>query len=126
MNIPADLANANVLVVEDEPLIAMALESDLDDLGFRSVQSVRSSDAAQAVLNRGPIHLAVLDIHLSGNDTSFVVADRLIADGIPFIFASGSIGAELPEKFRSAPFISKPFLPATLRDALLALLGQDA
>lgn len=47
-------------------------------------------------------------------ETVYPLADELVARRVPFIFLSGYISADLPERFRSSPRISKPHDPALL------------
>ena len=50
-----------ILVVEDEPLLAMLLEENLADLGHDKVTAVATVDQALSALDEGPVDAALLD-----------------------------------------------------------------
>lgn len=97
-----------ILIVEDEMLVAMLIEDAVVDLGHEVVGPVMRVEAALEVVESEVFDFAILDINLAGK-TSFPVADRLAALGIPFIFASGYGAAGLDERHKDAPIVQKPF-----------------
>lgn len=107
-----------ILVVEDEPLIAMMLEDLLDTLGHRVAGNVDSVEDALGHVEAGGFDLVVLDVNLRGGEECWPVADALADRGIAFLLASGG-GAELPPvRHRQAPILSKPFTMADLERAI--------
>ena len=62
---------------------------------------------AMKLIDIGGIDLAILDIMLLGTST-FAVADRLTAIGVPFIFSTGYEPKELPTRFADVPLCLKP------------------
>lgn len=117
------LAGRRVLVVEDEPLIAMLLEDMLLDMGA-SVAGVADTVAAaleQVAAADGSLDAAVLDMNLRGRPVD-PVADLLAERGVPFVFASG-YGADAASGRHSAvPVLAKPFRREALEVALRSLL----
>lgn len=111
-------ASRNVLVVEDEPLIAMMLEDFLEELGHRTVATCDGVDEALAALGAGGVDAAILDVNLRGGEQSFAVADALAAAGVPFVFASGGTGDAVPTAHADRPTLSKPFTIEGLEAAL--------
>jgi CheY-like chemotaxis protein len=107
-----------VLVVDDERLICMLVESILTDAGYE-VTTANSIPEALASVEAGQIDLAILDLNLKGTK-AYPVADRLTAAGIPFLFATGS-GPDASE-FGDQPRIAKPFNEAELLAAVAALM----
>ena len=107
-----------VLVVEDEPVVAMCLEDILDGLGCETVGPVARLAEGLALAENELLGAAILDINLAG-ERSNTIAETLRARGIPFAFASGYGAA--PEGF-SAPMIEKPYREADIDAALRALL----
>ena len=99
---------ARILIVEDEMLVAMLIEDVLGDLGHDVVGPAMRLDTALAAADGEDFDFAILDINLAGKQ-SFPVADRLVARGIPFMFASGYGAAGLVDPYREAPIIQKPF-----------------
>lgn len=97
-----------VLVVEDEPLIAMLVGEWLVELECEVAGTVNSVPSALRIAEREPLHAALLDVNLGGQD-SFGLADTLIAAKVPVAFMTGHDGRGIPERFASAPVLSKPF-----------------
>jgi CheY-like chemotaxis protein len=105
-----------VLIVEDEPLIAMLLEDFLEDLGFASAGSIDNVADAIARVSSGGFDLAILDVNLRG-EPCWPVADRLFECGIPFVVASGGNVVSPPERHASAVALSKPYTLDALRQS---------
>ena len=116
------LAERRVLVVEDESLVAMLLETMLEDLGCVTVGPVASVDEALGVAAGGDIDAALLDVNVAGTPV-FPVAEALEARGIPLVFSTGYGEGGLPEQWRGRPTVQKPFTEAVIRDALMKALG---
>jgi CheY-like chemotaxis protein len=112
------LAGVRVLLVEDEPIIAMTAEDMLEELGCTVVETVASLAAALGAAERGDFDLVLLDINLNGTE-SHPVADRLRAAGRPFVFTTG-YGAEAAG---GAPVIAKPYQLRDLEAAISNVLG---
>lgn len=112
---------SKVLIVEDEPLIAMMIEDFLDMLGKAIAGPVDNVADALALVNAGGIDAAILDVNLRGGEMSWPIADRLAEAGVPFVFASGGTGDTLAERFRDRPVLSKPFTMRGVEEALAAL-----
>lgn len=110
-----------ILVVEDEPLIAMMLEDFLDILGKSVAGSADSVASALGVIDAGGIDAAILDVHLRGGEKSWPVADRLAEAGIPFVLATGGSGDMIEPAHRDRPILSKPFTMDGVEKALGAL-----
>jgi DNA-binding response OmpR family regulator len=99
------LQGALILVVEDEPLIALDLSSSLKDAGAQVVQAVNVEGALLAI-EAHPCSAAVLDFWL-GLETGRAVARRLKERRIPFLYYSGRALDDLTTG-SGAPVISKP------------------
>jgi CheY-like chemotaxis protein len=99
----------SILIVEDEPLIAMMLEDFLDSLGHRVVGTAETVDEALSRADQGGFDVAIVDVHLKGGHTVWPVADRLTEKGIPFILATGGHIEPPPERHAAAPVLSKPY-----------------
>lgn len=112
-----EMQSSRVLVVEDEPLIAMLMEDYLADLGYAVVGPARGVRQGLTLLQAELVDFAVLDINLSGED-SFPIADALADRGIPFIFASANSRTSLAPRHCDAPLLSKPFALSDLERVL--------
>jgi CheY-like chemotaxis protein len=114
-------AGKYILIVEDEPIVAMCLEDVIEALGCRVVGPAARLDQAIALARREPIDAAILDVNL-GDDRSYPVADLLRARAIPFVFATGYASAGY-ERMPDAQFIEKPYTAAQIRTALGDMIG---
>jgi DNA-binding response OmpR family regulator len=110
-----------ILIVEDEPLIAMMLEDFLDALDHRVVGTADSVDTALPHVAEGGIDAAILDVNLRGGEKSWPVADALHEAGIPFVLASGGGQDTIAEPHRGRPMLMKPFTMDGVSKALAAL-----
>ena len=108
-----------VLILEDDPFIALDLQGIVEGEGHEVVGVHRSMAEARTRLS-DRIEFAFLDIDVL-DGKSFDFASVLKDRKIPFAFVSGSSRGELPAKFRDAHFVAKPYsesaivrlLPAT-------------
>lgn len=105
------------LVLEDEPIIAFALEDMLLDLGFEQVLIAGTLKEARDLLDGQVPSAAVLDVNIHG-EQSYPVARMLAQLSIPFIFATGYGDAQHPEELRSVPTLTKPYHARDLERAL--------
>jgi CheY-like chemotaxis protein len=109
----------HILIVEDEPLIAMILKDMVDDCITATVV-VESSVAATKGALREAVDFVFLDVQVTNGETH-EIAYMLERKNVPFAFVSGSPQAQLPSDLHAAPFIPKPFFPAQIEHALQAL-----
>lgn len=98
----------SILIVEDEPLIAMMLEDFLESMGHTISGTCETLDQAMAEAERGGFDLAILDVNLKG-ESVWPVAAALRKKGTPFVLASGGHVEPPPAEFKNAPMIEKPF-----------------
>lgn len=118
MEDPASIAGLQVLLVEDQVLIAMDAEMMLADAGIDTVVTSSSSSDALNRLKSFTPSIAVLDINL-GRDTSVPVAEELTRRGIPFVFATGyDDRSVVPDELLSVPVVRKPYDAGALVKAL--------
>uniref|UniRef100_A0A9E7ZJX6 Response regulator n=1 Tax=Bosea sp. NBC_00436 TaxID=2969620 RepID=A0A9E7ZJX6_9HYPH len=103
------MADIRVLIVEDDPFIAMDIESAVaDQLGDGVELIVVESVAEARRMTAEPLACALLDIDVVGGKT-FDVASALQDIGTPFAFVSGSAPHEVPAALRGVRFLRKPF-----------------
>ena len=113
-----------VLIVEDEPLIAMMLEDFLETLGHRVVASCDSVDAALGHVEEGGFDVAILDVSLKDGRQVWPVADRLAAVGTPFVLATGGHVEPPPAAHAGAPVLAKPYTIDAIEPALDKACGN--
>jgi CheY-like chemotaxis protein len=117
------LSSLTVLVVEDEPLVAMSIEDGLMEIGARIIGPAGSVSKAMRLIEKGGFDAALLDVNLRGERVD-EVADSLAARGIPFVFTTGHGAEGLPENHRGRPVVPKPFDNEDLFDALSRNLAK--
>jgi len=106
----------NVLVVEDDALLAMELDMVLSDLGVGLIGPARSVADGLAAIAARTVDGAILDISLD-RESSEPIADCLQSAGIPFFYLTGHSARHLPAKHRDRPLVGKPFdEPALIRE----------
>lgn len=110
-----------ILVVEDEPIVAIALQDMLEELGYEVVGPGFRVAAALALARNEPIDAAILDVNMGDGD-SYGVAEALGARGIPFVFATGYGRLGLDPAYDEAAVLQKPYREAQVAAALNALL----
>ncbi|MBL8266449.1 HWE histidine kinase domain-containing protein [Steroidobacter sp.] len=109
---------SDILVVEDNLIIALDAEDVLRKLGVREIRTASNVSAALALLAERVPEFALLDVNL-GVETSFEAAARLVALGVPFAFMTGyGESASFPAEFAQIPRIRKPFSQQSLATAL--------
>jgi DNA-binding response OmpR family regulator len=107
-----------ILIVEDEPLIALDLAEIVAAGGFEVVGPALDVATALRLLDAPSCEAAVLDVNL-GRETSAPIAAALRQSGIPFLVVSGYSRTQRPKDFAAAPVLSKPANSA----ALIAMLN---
>lgn len=110
-----------VLIVEDEPIIALGLEDVLIDAGFQIAGVAGKLENALALIDSGGCDAAIVDANLAGS-SAIPVADALEARGLPFIVMSGYCHEQLPSQLATAPFLQKPVRPALLIETMNTVL----
>jgi DNA-binding NtrC family response regulator len=102
------LAGRRILIVEDDPFIAMALEDTLLDFGMSVAGIARNLREAERLARESVFDVALLDVNI-GHDTIDPVAEAVAARGLPFVFTTGHGRAGLPEAYRDRAIVEKPF-----------------
>ena len=110
-----------ILIVEDEPLIAMMLEDFLEALDKQVAGTADTVDMALEIIAAGGVDAAILDVNLRGGQTSWPVADALADAGVPFLLATGGSGDTVEARHCSRPLLPKPFTMDAVEKALNAL-----
>ena len=117
------LQGRRVLVIEDESLVAMLLETILEDMGCAVVgPEANIDDGLIAATTEASLDAALLDVNVAGREV-FPVAEALRARGVPFVFSTGYGEAGLPDHWRGHPTIQKPFTEGAIRDALMKVMN---
>lgn len=103
------MSDIRILIVEDDPFIAMDIEyAVMEKLGDSAelviVESVEEARRAAA----SPVSCALLDIDVVGGKT-FDIAASLLDKGTPIAFVSGATPSDVPLALKAVRFLRKPF-----------------
>lgn len=115
----------DVLLLEDNYIIALDTEDMLLELGITAVRTANSLGQALEEIAAQLPEFAFLDVNV-GEGKSFAIAQRLHEKGVPFAFATGyRDGIAFPPVFAQVPIVTKPYTPDGLREALLLAKLKD-
>ena len=118
------LQGARVLVVEDDPLLLLELESILQDAGAEIVACCRNVKDGLMAVEKNGVAAAILDVRI-GRTTIAPVARQLAERGTPFLFYTGQVENDPAlAEWSDHVVLSKPARPATIV-AAVALLLED-
>ncbi|MGE3477217.1 MAG: response regulator [Rhodospirillaceae bacterium] len=116
------LAGLNVLLVEDEFLIALDAEEMLRELGAANVTIAGTFEDAQKRIGEQAFDLAVLDVNLNGRK-SFPLAEQLLKRGTPVVFGTGyNLITRQMDGYEAGVCVTKPYTAASLQRGLAAVL----
>ena len=112
------LSALRILVVEDELLIALALEDILLSFDCQVIGPFSQVDEALTAARTEQFDGALLDVNVRGK-LVYPVAEELMARSVPIVFCSGySDTSIMPQKFRDVPQIAKPYDETVLHRAM--------
>jgi DNA-binding LytR/AlgR family response regulator len=107
-----------VMIVEDEMLLAMELESEVEMAGHQVTGLAMNSSQARELMSGDRPDFAFVDIHLMDGPTGIDVGRGLADAGIPYVFVSGNI-KRIPDDFAGAlGAIEKPYTMNGMKNAL--------
>ncbi|MBV1825148.1 response regulator, partial [Komagataeibacter oboediens] len=118
-----NVIDADILLVEDQFLIAMEAEWAIEESNLGQVRTVASVyEALTAIRTRLP-DVAILDVNL-GDESSIEIAHMLRARGVPFIFATGYADRTMiPPDLRDIPVERKPYSATALAERIRQLVS---
>jgi DNA-binding LytR/AlgR family response regulator len=109
----------NILVVEDEFLIAMELSRMIENLGGHVLGPVGTVMAGTELLHKCAVDGAVVDLNL-GRESSTPLAEELLARGVPIVLTTGYSEEMLPKTLAHAPRLTKPYTTSGLHKMVTA------
>ncbi len=110
----------NVLIVEDDGLIALDFEDIVRASGVPVVRVAARVAQALDMIDDSRPDFAFLNVALAGDERSFAIAERLAGYGVPFAFVTGAPARLLPAAFIGRPMLNKPYSADAIRAQLLA------
>jgi CheY-like chemotaxis protein/DNA-directed RNA polymerase specialized sigma24 family protein len=122
------LAAARVLIIEDEPVIALELKSIVESLGHTVVGTADREKEAVAIADRAAPNLVLADIQLRGDDSGIEAVRHILQrHTVPVIFITAYPERLLTGKGVEPTFIiSKPYDPSMVRAAVSQALHVSA
>ncbi|UTW61448.1 response regulator [bacterium SCSIO 12741] len=116
-----------VLVVEDEPAMAMLLERLLEQLGFEVIQIVRSGEESIEVANQEIPDIILMDIYLEGEMNGIQAAEQILSrHNIPVIYSTSDADEETLQNAKSTyplGYILKPYSRNVLKSTIEVALS---
>lgn len=125
----AEQATADIMIIEDEPLIAMDIESMVEDIGHKPVGIARTHSEAVELFNKTRPQLILSDIQLADGSSGIDAVNEILGThALPVIFITAFperlLTGERPEP---AFLVTKPFDPAMVKALISqALFFDDA
>jgi DNA-binding response OmpR family regulator len=110
-----------ILVVEDEPVIAMSLTWELEHAGHEVVGPAATLEEAMQLARAHRPELALLDIDLRRRGDGVLLAKQLRAINIPSVFVSGQDVVARENADLAIGYISKPYNPADIARSIAVL-----
>jgi len=113
------LQGLRVLAAEDEPMLLLALEDLLDELGCHVVGSAATVAQALEMGTSKDFDVAILDVSLA-RETVDAAARAIVARGIPIVLATGHGASDVGVRLGAASVLEKPYTPEALQKALVS------
>ena len=115
------LAGKRILLVEDEAVIAFAVEDMLLELGCEVVGPAFRVEEALPLADEAALDAAILDVNLN-DQRSYRIAESLKRRSVPFLFATGYAEGGVEWDGAEVPVLAKPYRKDQIASALQALL----
>lgn len=110
-----------IMIVEDEALLALEMESELEAAGHEVVGLAAESKTAKGLIGSASPEFAFVDIQLLDGPTGIEVGRELASQGVPYVFVSGNL-KRVPEDYAGAiGGIEKPYTVNGFQNALAYL-----
>ena len=119
------LSGKRLLVVEDEPLIALDIVGNLQDAGADVVGPAGTEADALQLIKCTLLDGALLDANLHGRAVDEIAAE-LVRRSIPFVFVTGHSREALPRAFAKTAILDKPFSKEQLLSEVNQLVSREA
>jgi DNA-binding response OmpR family regulator len=117
-----------ILIVEDERILAISLKMDLEDAGFQNITMVTNCDDAYLAVEEKNPQLVLMDISIQGEKTGIDTAILISGiSAVPVIYLTGETDIETRRKAEETPnckgYLTKPVKMHILQPLLLEVLG---
>ncbi len=119
------LTGVRILIVEDEPLIAMCLSELVKDEGCVVVGICATVAESLALIATTSFDVVVLDLNLHGEPVTSI-ASAVLQAGKAIVFATGSSASDVPADLQAWPALTKPYSDQAVLSALSTALRLPA
>lgn len=112
------MKSINIYIVEDEPLIAMTIETALKKQGFAICGDADNVDDAIQEIEKTNPDLILVDINLDGNKDGIDLALYLDSENIPYLYLTSQTDPQTIARVKETSplgYIVKPFTETSLR-----------
>ena len=110
-----------ILLVEDDPDVALTVEVMIDNLGYKLINTLDNSEDAIFWIKKSTPDIVVLDISIKGNLSGIDVAQKAVNEFIPIIFITGHQEREIfneAQKVLPVAYLVNPFNKLSLQAAI--------
>ena len=111
------LQGHRVLIIEDEPLIALDLQEALIQVGAEVIGVAATAEEALAAVASPSLTAAIVDLRLNGQSVREAV-QALTDRNLPFIFYSGLEATPTARSWPKVPLLLKPLPPEEVANNL--------
>ncbi len=110
----------SVLIIEDEPVIALDIRNIVEDLGHKVVDVAATRQAAVSAANQYKPALILADIQLADGSSGIEAVRDILIDGKPPVIFITAYPERLLTGERPEPtfLVTKPFMPNTVKAAI--------
>ena len=120
----------NILIVEDEQVIALELAAGLVRDGYRVAGIADTFEEAREIFSREVVDIVLMDIHIRGRlDGVDTAAELMRLRAVPIVYLSALTDAKTVERVKRthpAAFLSKPYSMPNVRIAIELALANFA
>jgi two-component sensor histidine kinase/two-component SAPR family response regulator len=113
----------SVLLVEDEPLVALLIKEAVEEMGYEVLGPYDKVADVLALAEEEEFLTAILDVNLRG-EFAFPIADAIGKRSIPYLFVTGYSVDRIEEHYRPFAVLQKPIDRTTLRSTLRNCIGS--
>ena len=122
------MREANILIVEDEPIIADDIAISLQEMGHHVIGIANSWEMTQPILDSENIDLVLLDIKIKGEESGIDIGHQLNDNyKVPFIYVTSFFDEEIVKKAEETDpgaYLVKPFKDPDLKASIQLTLGK--
>jgi two-component system, cell cycle sensor histidine kinase and response regulator CckA len=116
------MSATEILVVEDERLVALAIKNELEEFGYHVTGIVSTASDAVEMADETRPDLVLMDIHLKGGDDGIEAAQRIHGRyGVPVVYLSAFSDSETVARASSTEafgYLLKPYEKQELRTTI--------